>query len=79
MSVSLPNVGLVELEDAETGERMMVDTADADVRMLFEKHMAREQRTLDDTLKITGRTRPSRYIQALDRLDCPIFPTTRAR
>ena len=42
----------------------MVDTADADVRMLFEKHMAREQRTLDDTLKITGRTRPSRYIQA---------------
>ena len=47
----LPNVGLVELEDAETGERMLVDTSDGDIRKLFEKHMEREQRQLDDTLK----------------------------
>ncbi|MCK6511666.1 DUF58 domain-containing protein [Myxococcota bacterium] len=31
----LPNIGLLELEDAETGEVMLVDTADARVRAYF--------------------------------------------
>jgi uncharacterized protein (DUF58 family) len=32
---SLPNIGFLELEDAETGERIMVDTKDPEVRRLF--------------------------------------------
>jgi len=31
----LPNVGLAELEDPETGELLLVDTADASVRAKF--------------------------------------------
>ena len=31
----LPNVGMVELEDAETGEEMLVDTADHELRAYF--------------------------------------------
>ena len=33
--VDLPNVGFIELEDAETGETFLVDTSDADVRNEF--------------------------------------------
>jgi hypothetical protein len=33
----MPNVGLVELEDAETGERIIIDTGDIDVRQEYEK------------------------------------------
>ncbi|MCD6380459.1 DUF58 domain-containing protein [bacterium] len=40
--VVLPNVGLVELEDAETGEIVLVDTANARVRENYE-HFGREQ------------------------------------
>jgi uncharacterized protein (DUF58 family) len=35
-----PSVGLVELEDPETGERVVVDTADPSVRAAFEKAMS---------------------------------------
>jgi len=35
--VSLPDVGLIELQDAETGERFLVDTGDARVRREFEQ------------------------------------------
>ncbi|MFT5369797.1 MAG: hypothetical protein ACI8V2_004775 [Candidatus Latescibacterota bacterium] len=31
----LPNIGIVELEDAETGEGILVDFGDAEVRRLF--------------------------------------------
>jgi len=31
----LPNVGLIELEDAETGEEILIDTADPEVRRMF--------------------------------------------
>lgn len=33
--LELPNVGFIELEDAETGETFMVDTSDLDVRQEF--------------------------------------------
>jgi hypothetical protein len=33
----MPNIGLVELEDAETGERVIMDTGNARVRNEFEK------------------------------------------
>jgi uncharacterized protein (DUF58 family) len=35
--VRLPNVGLIELEDAETGEMILVDTSSADVRKRYER------------------------------------------
>jgi len=31
----LPNVGLIELEDAETGEEILIDTSDPEVRLMF--------------------------------------------
>lgn len=40
--VSLPNVGLVELEDAETGEIVLVDTGSAGIRKKYER-LGREQ------------------------------------
>jgi len=40
--VSLPNVGLVELEDAETGEIVLVDTSSGAVRKNYER-LGREQ------------------------------------
>ena len=33
----MPNVGLVELEDAETGERVLIDTGSERVRRQYEK------------------------------------------
>src|SRR5205809_3083667 len=35
----LPRVGLVDLEDTETGEIVTVDTADARLRRAYEEHM----------------------------------------
>ena len=35
--VRLPNVGLIELEDAETGETVLVDTSSAEVRKRYER------------------------------------------
>ena len=40
--VSLPNVGLVELEDAETGEIVLIDTGSAGIRKKYER-LGREQ------------------------------------
>jgi uncharacterized protein (DUF58 family) len=33
----IPNVGLIELEDAETGELMLIDTSSRRVRMEYER------------------------------------------
>jgi uncharacterized protein (DUF58 family) len=44
--VELPNVGLAELVDAETGEVALVDTASTEVRRLY---AARRRRALDDS------------------------------
>lgn len=38
--LSVPNVGIVELEDAETGQRVMVDTASARVRRVLGERLA---------------------------------------
>ncbi len=70
--LSLPNIGLIELQDAETGERELVDTGDRRVREEFARRAAaardgrahRLRRAHADT--ITVRTdRP--YIDALLR------------
>ena len=47
----LPNVGQIELEDAESGEVVLVDTADARVRKEFSKHSANERKVQKNLLK----------------------------
>lgn len=44
--IELPNVGFLELEDAETGERLLLDTRDPAVRQAFSAfgHTEREER-----------------------------------
>ncbi|MCK5739002.1 DUF58 domain-containing protein [bacterium] len=72
--VSMPNVGFIELEDAETGEVILVDTADAEFRSDYlaeneEQKMAREKlfrRMKVDYIDILARgTQP--YIEPLIR------------
>ncbi|MCK6555215.1 DUF58 domain-containing protein [Candidatus Binatia bacterium] len=46
---SLPDVGLIELEDAESGDRLMVDTGNARLRREFERR-ATEARTERDRM-----------------------------
>ncbi len=51
---ALPNVGLVELEDPETGELVLVDTASASVRRAFAETAQHENDELQTFLKKTG-------------------------
>jgi uncharacterized protein (DUF58 family) len=46
----LPSVGLVELEDAETGQRLLLDTSNAALRAA---HMARAQARRDEVRQLT--------------------------
>jgi uncharacterized protein (DUF58 family) len=48
---SLPDVGLIELQDAETGERALVDTGDTRVRQLFEQQATAARRERDRLLR----------------------------
>ena len=50
----LPNVGLVELEDPETGELVLVDTSSASVRKRFAKRAAAEGEELRTFFRKTG-------------------------
>jgi uncharacterized protein (DUF58 family) len=47
----MPDVGLVELEDAETGERYIVDTSDARVRASLAREAAQARAERDRTLR----------------------------
>lgn len=69
---ALPDVGFVTLEDAETGEVLLVDTRDARVRATFERRAAERDQRLDDELRRTGVDRlPIRtdepYLKSLHR------------
>jgi uncharacterized protein (DUF58 family) len=48
---SLPDVGLIELEDAESGERVLVDTGDQRVRRAFEERAEAARRERDRVLR----------------------------
>jgi uncharacterized protein (DUF58 family) len=70
--LALPDVGLIELQDAETGDRVIVDTGDNRVRRAFEQQADTARRERDRMLRgvdvdaITVRTdRP--YTEALLR------------
>lgn len=51
---SLPDVGLIELEDAETGERVFVDTRRTRIRDLFSEAGRQEQQSLTGLLRSMG-------------------------
>jgi uncharacterized protein (DUF58 family) len=48
---NLPDVGLIELEDAESGERVLVDTGDARVRQAFAEQADKARRERDRVLR----------------------------
>ena len=48
----LPNVGMIELTDAETGETGIVDTGSRAVREAFAAHAARRARELDTSMRM---------------------------
>lgn len=70
--ISLPNVGIIELEDAETGETVLLDTRGKAQRKEYEKHASVRARELEKLLRsadvdqIDIRTDRS-YIQPLVR------------
>jgi uncharacterized protein (DUF58 family) len=49
--LALPDVGLIELQDAESGERVEVDTGDARIRRLFEERSAAMRQERDRMLR----------------------------
>ncbi len=51
---SMPDVGLIELEDEETGEQVLVDTSDEGFRKDYEKVMREHHDSLRNLFKKTG-------------------------
>jgi uncharacterized protein (DUF58 family) len=49
--ISLPDIGLIEMEEAETGRRIVVDTADPDVRAHFAREAEQRRRERDRILR----------------------------
>lgn len=56
----MPDVGLIELEDAETGEQVLVDTSDAAFRRRYAEEAARRDAALARRLARAG----ARYVEA---------------
>lgn len=48
---AIPDVGLIELEDEETGEQMLVDTSDDEFRNAYASLMKRHKETVSSQLK----------------------------
>jgi uncharacterized protein (DUF58 family) len=52
--VELPDVGLIVLEDAETGEQVFVDTHDRRFRQRFEESVRQREQAIDQAFKHAG-------------------------
>jgi hypothetical protein len=52
----LPDIGLVLIEDAETGEQLYVDTHDHHFRQRFQEAARQREATLNDSFKRAGVT-----------------------
>lgn len=52
--LSLPGIGLIELEDAETGEEVLVDTGDADWRRQYAEYNEALRDARDQQFRVTG-------------------------
>lgn len=50
----LPDIGLVELEDAETGQTILVDTGDPSLQTSFRDNVSKESRRREKTFKSIG-------------------------
>ncbi len=69
----LPNVGLLKIKDAETGERIWIDTAVADTRNAYASQWNKQQTAINDLFTRTGTRNVSvrtdeDYVTALRRL-----------
>jgi len=51
---TLPRVGLIELEDAETGESVLIDTRNKKSLAAYKQEIARRRTELDELLRSTG-------------------------
>ncbi len=54
LELALPDIGLLTVEDAETGEQLLVDTQDAGFRQRFEAMAAQHEEALRDQLQSAG-------------------------
>ena len=54
LEMALPDIGLLTVEDAETGEQLLVDTQDAGFRQRFEALAAEHETTLREQLGSAG-------------------------
>ncbi len=52
--LELPDVGLIQLVDAETGEELLVDTSDNEVRQLYNKRMKEHFHAVAHSFRKTG-------------------------
>lgn len=52
--LSLPGIGLIELQDAETGEEVLVDTGDADWRRQYAEYNRALREARDQQFRVTG-------------------------
>ncbi len=50
----LPKAGLIKFRDAETGETLLVDSGDKDVRKIFRQNWLRHERRIQDALARCG-------------------------
>ncbi len=50
----LPNAGLIKFRDAETGEIMLIDSADKEVRKVFRQNWLRHERKIQDAFARCG-------------------------
>ncbi len=69
----LPDVGLLKIKDAETGERIWIDTALASTRTAYAERWGKQQEALEDVFTRTGTRNISvrtdeDYVKALRRL-----------
>ena len=52
--LGLPGIGLIELQDAETGEEVLVDTGDADWRRQYAEYNEALREARDQQFRVTG-------------------------
>ena len=69
----LPDVGLLKLNDAESGERIWVNTSHADIRKAYNETWSKQQAALQDVFVRTGVNAVAMqtdedYVRALMRL-----------
>ncbi len=65
----LPSIGIVELEDAETGQRKLLDTSDPRVRQLYGAELPASNQTVTEEKKPFASFRNRRGLREQARLD----------